>query len=208
MQKFWRMPHPPIGWRLLPQVSGTNPMRMKPKLNSLSSFQMGISNWWLVVGHDLYDKLLPLLGQAHELPHPRRAEPWPTESSSQPKTALLGFAEITQSLCGDNPPRIVSRIPLEEAGDLDPIQMIGSSMVSTCLFRDLAWGAMCINVIMYSLSVVGMGLDPTVADCHAPHSRRNDGFGLKTQPEFGQLFALVILNSFHLACFPWYVFCP
>ena len=78
-----------------------------------------------------------------------------------------GFAEITQSLDGDSPPRIVTGIPPVEAEDQSPIQMIGFSMVSTCLFIDLASEAKHIDVITCSLSMVGMQLDPTVADCHA-----------------------------------------
>ena len=60
-------------------------------------------------------------------------------TSSQPPTPPTpppGFAEITQSLCGDNLPRVVTGIPQELAKDQGPIQMIGSSRISTCLFRD------------------------------------------------------------------------
>ena len=69
---------------------------------------------------------------------------------------------------GDNPPRIVTGFPLEEAEDQDPIQLIGSSTVSAHLFRNLVSGAMCIDVITCSLSVVGMGLDPMAVDHHVP----------------------------------------
>ena len=93
---------------------------------------------------------------------------WQAESSSQLLTPPPGFAEIAQSLHGDSPPRIVAGIPLVVAEDHDPIQMIGSSMVSAHLFRDSASGAMCIDLVTCSLSLVGMGLDPMVDDHHVP----------------------------------------
>ena len=76
-----------------------------------------------------------------------------------------GFVEIVHFLHGDSPPRIVTGIPPELANDQDPIQMIWSSMVSACLFRDSASGTMCIDMVMCSMNLVGMGLDHT-ADGH------------------------------------------
>ena len=64
--------------------------------------------------------------------------------------------------------RMVASISTDMAKDQDSIQMIGSSMVSTCLFRDSASGAMCIDMVTCSMSLVGMGLDPTVDDHHVP----------------------------------------
>ena len=94
--------------------------------------------------------------------------PQQAESSSQPPTPPPGFAEITQSLHWDNPLRIVASIPLKEAKDQGSIQIIGSFMVSAHLFRDLASGAMCITLVMSSLSLVAVGLDPMADDHHVP----------------------------------------
>ena len=93
--------------------------------------------------------------------------PQQAESSGQPQTPPLGFAEIVQSLWGDNPPRIITSIPLG-GKDHDPIQIIGSSMLSAHLLRDVASGAMCINLITCSLSVVDMGLNCMADDCPTP----------------------------------------
>ena len=94
--------------------------------------------------------------------------PQQAESSRQLLTPPPGIAEITQSLHGDSPLRIVASIHQEMAEDWDPIQMIGSIMVSTCLFRDSASGAMCINMVTCSMNVVSMGPDPTADDYHVP----------------------------------------
>ena len=48
-----------------------------------------------------------------------------TGSNSQCSTPMPGFAEITQSLHGDNPPRVVTGIPPELAEDQGPIHMVG-----------------------------------------------------------------------------------
>ena len=92
---------------------------------------------------------------------------WP-ESISQTPTPPPGFGEITQSLHGDSPPRVLTGIPLELAEDQGPIQIVGSSMVSPHLFRDSALGAICIDMVTCSVSLVGMGLDPMMDDCHVP----------------------------------------
>ena len=94
--------------------------------------------------------------------------PWWEESSSQLPTPQPGFVEITQSLHGDNPPRVVAGSSLELAKDQGPIQMIGSSTISTCLFRDSASGAMCIDMVTCSMSLAGMALYPQVDGCHIP----------------------------------------
>ena len=46
--------------------------------------------------------------------------------------------------------------------------MVGSSMLSTWLFRDATSGAMCIHMVMCSMNLVGMGPNPMVDDCHIP----------------------------------------
>ena len=42
---------------------------------------------------------------------------------------------------------------------------MGHSMMTTHMFRHPASGAMYIDILMCTLSVVAMGLDPTVDDC-------------------------------------------
>ena len=71
-----------------------------------------------------------------------------------------GFAEIAQSLCGDNPLRVVSGIPPELAKDQGPVQMVGSSMLSTLLFMDASSGAMCIDMVTCLMNLVGMEYVP------------------------------------------------
>ena len=63
---------------------------------------------------------------------------------------------------------MVMGIPPEMAEGQGTIQIIGSSIVSNHLFRDSASGAMCINMVISSMSLVGMRLDPTADDCHVP----------------------------------------
>ena len=46
--------------------------------------------------------------------------------------------------------------------------MIGSSMMFAHLVRDLTSGAMCIDMVMCSMNLVGMDLNPMVDDCHDP----------------------------------------
>ena len=94
--------------------------------------------------------------------------PQQAESSSQPLTPPPGFAEIDQSLHGDNVLRVVTGIPQELAKDQGPIQMIGSSTISTHLFRDSASGVMCINMVTCAMSLVGVELDPMVDGWHVP----------------------------------------
>ena len=83
-----------------------------------------------------------------------------------------GFAEIAWSLHGDNLLRVVTGIPLELAKDQGPVQMVGSSMLSTWLFRDATSGTMCIHMVMHLMSLVGLGLNPMVDDCHVPTSEK------------------------------------
>ena len=94
--------------------------------------------------------------------------PQQAESSSQLLTPPPGIAEITQSLHGDNLPRVVAGIPPELAKDQGPIQMVGSSMLSTQLFMDATSGAMCIDMVMYLMNLVCMGLNPMEDDHHVP----------------------------------------
>ena len=90
------------------------------------------------------------------------------DSTSQPPTPPPGFVEIAQSLCGHRPPRVVTCIPPELAKSQGPIQMIGSSMMSAHMVRDLTSGAMCIDMVVCSMNLVGMGLNPRVDDHHNP----------------------------------------
>ena len=89
-------------------------------------------------------------------------------SSSQCPTPPPGFVEITQSLHGDNLPRVVTGVPPELAEDQGPIQMVGSSMLSAQLFRDTTSEATCIGMVTCSMNLVGMGHNPTMDDCHIP----------------------------------------
>ena len=72
------------------------------------------------------------------------------ESDSQCLTPPPGFVEITWSLHRDGPLRVVTGIALELAKDQGPIQMVGSSMLSTQMFRDATSRAMCIDMVMCS----------------------------------------------------------
>ena len=87
-------------------------------------------------------------------------------SSSSCPIPPPGFAEIAQSLCGDNPLRVVAGVPLRLAKDQGHIQMMGSYMLSAWLFWDATLGAMCIDMVMCSMSLVDIGLYPMEDDSH------------------------------------------
>ena len=53
----------------------------------------------------------------------------------------------------------------EEAKDHDPIEIMRSSMITACLFRHLASGAMYIDILTCTLNIVDMGFD-AIADDH------------------------------------------
>ena len=121
--------------------------------------------------------------------------------SRQCPTPPPGFAEIAQSLCGDNPQRVVAGIPSELAEDQGPIQMVGSSMLSGHLFQDATSGTMCIDMVTCSVSLVVVGLNPMADECHIPT--------LWEATDLDQVIvcpSLAILNCSHLECLPWHVF--
>ena len=88
--------------------------------------------------------------------------------SSQCTTPPPGFVEMAQSLHWDNLLRVVAGITPELVEDQGPIQMVGFSMLSAQLFQDAASGAMCIDMVACSMSMVGMGLNPMADDHHIP----------------------------------------
>ena len=104
--------------------------------------------------------------------------------------------EITWSLHGDNPTRIVTGIPLEEAKGQDPIQMMGSSMVLGHHIRDLVSGVMCIDLVMCSLSLVGIELDPWQMTTMSPLWKMQQ-IWTKHLTHFSAIIcpSLVVLNS-------------
>ena len=62
----------------------------------------------------------------------------PTMMDQRPPLTLV---EIAWSICGNGLPRMVEGIPLEKAGYQDPLLVMGSSLVSTHLLRDLLSGS-------------------------------------------------------------------
>ena len=71
---------------------------------------------------------------------------------------LPGFAEIVQSLWGDNPPQVVMGIPPELAKDQGPIQMVGSTLLSAQLFQETTSCTMCIDMVTCLMNLVGVGI--------------------------------------------------
>ena len=89
-----------------------------------------------------------------------KAMPEQTDSSNQCLVPPPGFVEIPQSLHGDNLPRVVSGTVPELADVQGPIQMVGSSMLSTWLFMDATSGVIHIDMVMCSMDLVGVGYIP------------------------------------------------
>ena len=81
------------------------------------------------------------------------------EPSMMDQRYPLTLVEITQSVHVDRLPRVVKGIPPEEAGDQDPLLVMGSSLVSTHLLRNPLSGSMYIDMVACSLSLVS--LDPS-----------------------------------------------
>ena len=70
---------------------------------------------------------------------------------------------------GDGLPKTVEGIPPEEAADQDPLLVMGSSLVSTCLLMDPLSRSMYIDMVACSLSLVNLDPSPMVADdCLVP----------------------------------------
>ena len=65
---------------------------------------------------------------------------------------------------GADPPCEVMSIPPELAEEQGPIQIAGSTMFSTRLIQDAISGSTYINMMTYSLSLVGLGVTPLVGD--------------------------------------------
>ena len=90
------------------------------------------------------------------------------EPSSGQKTPPPVFMEIARSLHGDGPSHVVTGIPLELAKEQGPIQMVGSTMFSARLLQDAVSGTTFIDMVSYSMSLVGLGVTPLVGDCSMP----------------------------------------
>ena len=88
---------------------------------------------------------------------------------------MPGFVEIAQSLQGVNPPWEVTGVPPELAEEQDPIWMVGSIMFFTSLFQDVVSGAMYIDMLTCSMSLVCMGFIPSAFDCSVPTSHGRGG---------------------------------
>ena len=73
-----------------------------------------------------------------------------------------------RSLWEDNPPHEVVGIPPELDREQGPIQVAGSSMLSTRLIQDMISGSTYINVMTCSMSLMGLGVTPSVGDCSMP----------------------------------------
>ena len=93
-----------------------------------------------------------------------KAELQQEDTISQWWTPLPGFTEIVRSLHGDNLPRVVMGVPPELAEEQDSIWMVVSTMFSTWLFQDSVSGATYINMVTWSISLVGMGFTPLALD--------------------------------------------
>ena len=63
---------------------------------------------------------------------------------------------------------VVTGIHQELVEDQDPIEMVGSTMFSAQLFQDATCGAMCIDMVMCSMNLVGIGSIPMVGDHSIP----------------------------------------
>ena len=91
------------------------------------------------------------------------------EPSAMDQRPPLTLAEITQSMHGDEPLRMVKGIPPKEAGGQDPLLVMGSSLVSTHLLLDQLSGSTYINIIASSLNLVSLNPSPlSVVDCPMP----------------------------------------
>ena len=65
-----------------------------------------------------------------------------------------GFMEISRSLCGDDPPCKVTRIPWGPAEEQSPIQIAESTMFSAQFLQDSLSGATYIDMMTCSMSLV------------------------------------------------------
>ena len=86
------------------------------------------------------------------------------EPSTTDQRPSLSLVEIAWS--GDGLPWMVKGIPPEEAGDQDPLMVMGSSLVSTCLLRDLLSRSMYIEMVVCFLSLVSLDPSPMVMGDH------------------------------------------
>ena len=73
-----------------------------------------------------------------------------------------------RSPCGDDFPHVVMGIPSELAKEQDPMWVVGSIMFFTRLFLDVASGATYINMMTWTVSLVGLGVTPLAVDHCTP----------------------------------------
>ena len=92
---------------------------------------------------------------------------WLAKSKSQSLTPLPGFAEIAQSLQGDNPLSVIARIPAEEADPSAHNGIVGSMLTVTWLIQCPTTGEVFLDMINFTLGIVDLGLGPATGDCLA-----------------------------------------
>ena len=73
-----------------------------------------------------------------------------------------------RSLHGDSQPTVVTGVPPELAKEQDPVRMVESTMLSAQLFQDSMLGATYINMVTCSMSLVDLGVTPSVVVCSMP----------------------------------------
>ena len=98
----------------------------------------------------------------------QKVESWQEESSSWWWTPPPGYTDIARSLWGDDPPHEVMSIPLGPAKEQGPIWIVGSTMFSARLLQDVVSGTTYINMVTSSMSLVDLGVTPSVGDCSIP----------------------------------------
>ena len=98
----------------------------------------------------------------------QKAESQQEEISGQWHTHPPRFMEIMRSLQVDNLPCEVRGIPLELAKEQGPIWIVGSTMFSARLIQDTVSGSTYIDMMTCSVSLVGLGVTPSVDDCSMP----------------------------------------
>ena len=73
-----------------------------------------------------------------------------------------------RSLHEDNSPHVVTGIPPELAEVQDLIWVVASTLFSARLFQDAVSGAMYIDMMTCSMSLVGLGVTPSVGGHSMP----------------------------------------
>ena len=84
---------------------------------------------------------------------------------ASPSTRICGDCEIPM---GDNLPHEVAGIPPELSEEQGMIQVVGSVMFSARLVQDMISGSTYIDMMTCSMSLVGLGVTPSVGDHSMP----------------------------------------